>query len=64
MVRLPQPVPALPKGDQGIRGEIVRRVGLAGQEVCQTGEFGIVAFEEFVELRGRVVEEHPSVAFS
>ncbi len=51
-------VPAVPERDHRVRGEVVGSVRLPGQQVRQAGEFGMVAFEECVELCGRLIFGH------
>ncbi|GAA4889573.1 hypothetical protein GCM10023237_03770 [Streptomyces coeruleoprunus] len=48
-------VPAVPEGEQRVRGEVVGGVRLAGEEVGEAGQFGVVPLEEGVELRGGVI---------
>lgn len=55
----PHPVPAVPERDQGVRCQIVRGVLLAGQQVGEAGEFGVVPLEEVMELRGGCVVDCP-----
>jgi hypothetical protein len=50
----PHPSPVPPHRHQRIGCEVVRRIRLTRQQVGQTGEFGVVALEELVELSGIV----------
>lgn len=55
MVGGAHPVPAVPQREQRIGREIVGGVRLTRQQMGETGQFGVVAFEEGVELHGGVV---------
>lgn len=52
MVGVPDPVPAVPERQQRIGRQIVRGVGLTGQQMGQPGEFGVMGLEELMELGG------------
>ncbi len=52
MVGRAHPVPAVPQRQQRVRGQIVGGVRLPGQQMGETGEFGVVPFEEGMELHG------------
>ena len=44
--------------EHGVRGEVVRRVHVTGQQKGQTAQFRVVALEEVVEFRRGTVEDH------
>lgn len=52
MVGVPDPVPAVPERQQGVGRQIVGGVGLAGQQMGQPREFGVMGLEELMELGG------------
>ena len=49
------PVPAVPQGEQCVGGQIVGGVRLAGQQMGEPGQFGVVTLEEGMELHGGCV---------
>jgi hypothetical protein len=52
MLGRPHSVPLVPDRHQRVRGQVVGRVRIAGQQVRQTGQFRVVPFEEPVEFGG------------